>query len=285
MATDATAGGPGAAPAGQDAAGPPATGRFASYGVMITGAARGIGEATARRFAAEGAGVLIADLDGEAGERTARSIRDAGGHAEAVRCDVADRASVDAAVASAVDAFGTLDVLVNNAYSCSVHKDDFAEESDEDWLLDLDVTLVGAVRCARAALPHLAAAPGRRGAVVNIGSVNGLSYFGNHAYSAAKAGLVSFTQGLAVRAAPQGVRVNLVAPGTIRTPAWGGREAVLTAAARAYPLGRIGEPEDIAAAVTFLASADAAWITGVTLPVEGGVLVANTGFTDALKEA
>ncbi len=249
----------------------------------MTGAARGIGEATARRFAAEGAAVLIADRDGKAAQATAAAIREAGGRAEAAECDVADRASVDAAVERAVAAFGTLDVLVNNAYSCSVHPADFADESDEDWHQDLDVSLVGAMRCARAALPHLAAAPGRRGAIVNVGSVNGLSYFGNHAYSAAKAALVSLTRGLAVQAAPDGVRCNLVAPGTVRTPAWAGRDAVLDAAAGAYPLGRVGEPEDIAAAITFLASRDAAWITGVTLPVDGGVLVSNPAFMDALR--
>lgn len=256
--------------------------RFATYGVMVTGGARGIGEATARRFAAEGARVLLADRNGEAAERTAASIREDGGRAEAVVCDVADRTAVDAAVAHAVAAFGTLDVLVNNAYSCSDHYDDFTEEPDENWLVDLDITLTGAMRCARAALPHLAAAPGRRGAIVNIGSVNGMSYFGNHSYSAAKAGLISLTRTLAVHAAPSGVRVNLVAPGTIRTPAWEGREATLETAARLYPLGRVGEPADIAAAVTFLASTDASWITGITLPVEGGILSGNSGFTNAL---
>lgn len=260
------------------------TGRFDTYGVVVTGGARGIGEAIARRFAAEGAGVLIADLDAQAAERTAASIAADGGRAVAVGCDVADRVSVDAAIVAAVDAFGSLDVLVNNAYSCSEHQDDFTLESDEAWARDLDITLTGAMRCSRAALPHLAAAPDRRGAIVSIGSVNGLSYFGNHAYSAAKAGLVSLTRGLAVQAAPLGVRVNLVAPGTIRTPAWAGREAVLAAAKRSYPLGRVGEPEDIAAAVTFLASKDASWITGVTLPVDGGILGSNQGFLEALAE-
>ncbi|WUH93153.1 SDR family oxidoreductase [Streptomyces sp. NBC_00433] len=258
-------------------------GRFEDFGVIVTGGARGIGEATARRFAAEGAGVLIADIDQEGAERTAGSIRAAGGRAEACGCDVADRTSVDAAVARAVEAFGTLDVLVNNAYRCGEHRPDFTDEDDEEWRLDLDVTLVGAVRCTRAALPHLAAAPDRRGAVVNIGSVNGISYFGNHSYSAAKAGLMSLTRTLAVHAAPSGVRVNLIAPGTIRTPAWEGKESVLTAAAPLYPLGRIGEPADIAAAVTFLASRDAAWITGVTLPVDGGILLSNPGFADAVE--
>ncbi|WP_333770166.1 SDR family NAD(P)-dependent oxidoreductase [Streptomyces sp. IBSBF 2435] len=260
-------------------------GRFEDFGVIVTGSARGIGEATARRFAAEGAGVLIADIDEEGAERTAASIRAAGGRAEARGCDVADRTSVDAAVARAVAAFGTLDVLVNNAYRCGDHRPDFADEDDEEWRLDLDVSLVGAMRCTRAALPHLAAAPGRRGAVVNIGSVNGISYFGNHSYSAAKAGLMSLTRTLAVHAAPSGVRVNLVAPGTIRTPAWEGKESVLDAAGPLYPLGRIGEPADIAGAVTFLASSDAAWITGVTLPVDGGILLSNPGFADAVEAA
>jgi meso-butanediol dehydrogenase / (S,S)-butanediol dehydrogenase / diacetyl reductase len=260
------------------------TGRFDTYGVVVTGSARGIGEATARRFAAEGAGVLIADLDAEAAARTAAAIRADGGRAEAIGCDVADRASVEAAVEHAVDVFGTLDVLVNNAFSCGEHHDDFTEETDEDWRRDLDITLVGAMRCSRAALPHLTIAPQRRGAIVNIGSVNGLSYFGNHAYSASKAGLISLTRTLAMHAAPDGVRVNLVAPGTIRTPVWTGREGILDAVVSSYPLGRIGEPSDIAAAVTFLASKDAAWITGVTLPVDGGILGDNRDFRDALAQ-
>ncbi|MYS19673.1 NAD(P)-dependent dehydrogenase, short-chain alcohol dehydrogenase family [Streptomyces sp. DvalAA-14] len=258
------------------------TGRFDTYGVVVTGSARGIGEATARRFAAEGAAVLIADINGEGAEKTAAAIRADGGRAEAYVCDVADRGSVDAAIAHAAAAFDGLDVLVNNAYSCSWHHQDFSDESDEEWRLDLDISLTGAMRCSRAALPYLAAAPSRRGAIVNIGSVNGLAYFGNHAYSAAKAGLVSLTRTLAVHAAPTGVRVNLVAPGTIRTPSWDGREAVLEQVASAYPLGRVGEPSDIAAAVTFLASVDASWITGVTLPVEGGILPSNAAFTDSL---
>jgi NAD(P)-dependent dehydrogenase (short-subunit alcohol dehydrogenase family) len=256
--------------------------RFDTYGVVVTGGARGIGEATARRFAAEGAGVLIADIDEESAARTAAEIRAGGGRAEHAVCDVGDSASVDAAVARAVDAFGTLDVLVNNAYACSDHHEDFTEERDDDWLRDLDVCLVGSMRCARAALPHLAEAPERRGAIVTIGSVNGLAYFGNHAYSAAKAGLISLTRSLAQQAAPLGVRANLVAPGTIRTPVWEGREETLAAAARIYPLRRIGEPADIAAAVAFLASTDASWITGVTLPVDGGILGSQSGFIDAL---
>ncbi|MFH9570934.1 SDR family NAD(P)-dependent oxidoreductase [Streptomyces sp. NPDC017230] len=258
------------------------TGRFTDHGVLITGAARGIGAATARRFAAEGARVLLTDVDASAARRTAAELTEQGLTAEAFVCDVADRASVEAAVAHAVDTFGTLDVLVNNAYACTPDAPLFEDEPDEAWARDLDVTLTGAYRCCRAALPHLAASG--RGAVVSVGSVNGVQDFGNHAYSAAKAGLASLTRTLAGHAAPRGVRVNLVTPGTVRTTAWEGREEDLAAVRRLYPLGRVGEPEDIAAAVAFLASRDASWITGTTLVVDGGLTAVNTGFRQAVQE-
>ncbi|MCN9240504.1 SDR family oxidoreductase [Streptomyces sp. RY43-2] len=257
--------------------------RFEGYGVLITGAARGIGAATARRFAREGAQVLVTDIDVTHARTTADALREEGARAEAFACDVADRASVEAAVAHAVDAFGTLDVLVNNAYGCTPDVPLFEDEPDEVWARDIDLTLTGAYRCSRAALPHLLASG--RGAIVNIGSVNGIQSFGNHAYSAAKAGLESLTRTLAGHAAPRGVRVNLVAPGTIRTTAWEGRDADLAAVSGLYALGRVGEPEDIAGAVAFLASPDAAWITGTTLRVDGGLLAVNTGFRDRMGRA
>jgi NAD(P)-dependent dehydrogenase (short-subunit alcohol dehydrogenase family) len=257
------------------------TRRFEGYGVLVTGGARGIGAATARRFAREGARVLVADQDPARAERTARALRDAGLIAEGRACDVADRGAVEAAVAHAVDTFGSLDVLVNSAAHCSPDAPRFEDEPDESWALDLDVTLTGAYRCCRAALPHLAASG--RGAVVSIGSVNGFQDFGNHAYSAAKAGLVSLTRTLAGHAAARGVRVNLVAPGTVRTTAWEDRDEDLEAVRGLYPLGRVGEPEDIAAAVAFLASPDAAWITGTTLVVDGGLTAVNAGFHQALR--
>ncbi|MBC3988417.1 SDR family oxidoreductase [Streptomyces sp. AC563] len=256
--------------------------RFEGYGVLITGAARGIGAVTARRFADEGASVLVTDLDGARAAEVAEEIRAAGGVAHGLACDVADRAAVEAAVRAAVDRFGALDVLVNNALSCNPDTELFEDQGDEEWERDLDITLTGAFRCARAALPELAKAGGR-GAIVSIGSVNGEQDFGNHAYSAAKAGLASLTRTLAGHAAPRGVRVNLVAPGTVRTPVWAGREESLRLASAQYPLGRVGEPEDIAAAITFLASSDAAWITGVTLPVDGGLLMSNVGLRRALS--
>jgi meso-butanediol dehydrogenase/(S,S)-butanediol dehydrogenase/diacetyl reductase len=255
--------------------------RFEGYAALVTGAGQGIGEAVARRLAGEGARVLVTDLDGERAAQAAARVREAGGEAEGLACDVADRAAVEAAVAVAVDRFGGLDVLVNCAYSCHRDEPRFEDQPDAHWARDLDVTLTGAFRCARAALPHLAAAGGR-GAIVSVGSVNGEQDFGNHAYSAAKAGLASLTRTLAGDAAPRGVRVNLVAPGTVHTPAWAGREDALERAAAVYPLGRVGRPDDIAAAVAFLASQDAAWITGVTLPVDGGILTAQGALTQAL---
>ncbi|MEO3976195.1 SDR family NAD(P)-dependent oxidoreductase [Streptomyces sp. CAU 1734] len=254
--------------------------RFEGYGALVTGGARGIGEAVTRRLAAEGARVLIADLDEEAGRRTAEDIEGA----ESIRCDVTDRAQVEAAVAYAAERFGTLDVLVNNAFACSEDAPLLEDQSDELWNRDLDVVLTGAFRCARAAMPLLARSG--RGAVVNIGSVNAEADFGNHAYSAAKAGLASFTRTLAGDAAARGVRVNQINPGTIRTSAWAGKDPVLEALGRgAYPLGRVGEPEDIAGAVAFLASADAGWITGATLRVDGGLLAVNRHFPALIAAA
>ncbi|WP_037851074.1 SDR family NAD(P)-dependent oxidoreductase [Streptomyces sp. NRRL S-340] len=256
------------------------TRRFEGHGVLVTGAARGIGAAVARRLAEEGARVLVTDADGAGAERTAAALGERGLTVRASACDVTDRAAVEAAVAHAVDAFGTLDVLVTCAARCTPDTPLFEDGTDEAWERDLDVTLTGVHRCWRAALPHLAASG--RGAIVGIGSVNGLQDFGNHAYSAAKAGLVSLTRTLAGHAAGRGVRVNLVVPGTVRTSAWEGREDDLEQVRGLYPLGRVGEPEDIAAAVAFLASRDAAWITGTALTVDGGLTAVNTGFHTAL---
>lgn len=257
--------------------------RFEGYGVLITGAGQGIGEAIARQFAADGAHVLVTDRDSSRAMRVAAAIRESGGTAVSHTCDVADRTAVEAAVAQAVASFGSLDVLVNNAYSCHPDPPHFEDYEDGPWYQDFEITVHGTYRCVRAALPHLAAAGGR-GAIVNIGSVNAEQYFGCHAYSAAKAALVSLTRTLAVECAPRGVRVNLVEPGTIRTNVWDNRPQTLERAARHYPLGRVGEPGDIAAAVAFLASADAAWITGVTLPVEGGLLASNMAMLQAMRQ-
>ncbi|MFF2774956.1 SDR family NAD(P)-dependent oxidoreductase [Streptomyces sp. NPDC058052] len=244
------------------------TRRYAGRTALITGAGSGIGAATARRLAAEGARVLVTDVDEAAARRVAAELPDAA----AVRLDITDRASIDRVFRE----LPALHVLVNNAFV------PFADDPDEHWRRQLDGTLLGAVHCSRAALPHLAAGAG---AVVTVGSVNAEADFGDHAYSAAKAALGSFTRTLAGEAAALGVRVNQVNPGTVATPAWAGKETGLAAlAARAYPLGRVGTPDDIAAAVAFLGSADAGWITGTTLRVDGGLLAVNRHFREILGD-
>lgn len=140
--------------------------------------------------------------------------------------------------------------------------------TDEDWSWAIDLNLSGPMRLVRAGVPFL-----REGAsIVLVSSVNGLASFGEDAYSAAKGGLIPFVRNLAGELGPDGIRANIVAPGTIRTRVWdevGGPDSLTSL----YPLGRVGEPEDVAAAIAFLLSDDASWITGITLPVDGGVLI------------
>ncbi|MGW1345421.1 SDR family NAD(P)-dependent oxidoreductase [Kribbella sp. NPDC002412] len=246
--------------------------RFEGRVALITAAAQGIGAGVARRIAAEGGAVVLTDLQEEKVTQVAKEL---GEQAIGLRADVTNRDDVDAAVAAAVERFGRLDVVVNNAGGCivtSVPED----TTTEDWHKQLDLTLVGAARCIQAALPHLVKT---RGNVVTISSVNGLAAFGNVEYSAAKAGQIAMTVNYAARYGRMGVRFNVVAPGTIRTPNWDNQPDTRERFSKMYPLGRIGEPEDIAAAVAFLASDDAAWITGHTLPVEGGVLT-GPGMSD-----
>jgi meso-butanediol dehydrogenase/(S,S)-butanediol dehydrogenase/diacetyl reductase len=254
--------------------------RFEGRVALITGAARGIGRASALRLAAEGASVVIADLDEDAARSTVDELAQSG---LAARCDVTDPASVDAAMAATQRRFGRLDVLVNNVGVSGAGTLD--ELDDAEWARQVEPTLHGAIRCIGACLPLLLTAPGG-GRVVSIASVNGMAAVGEIAYSAAKAGLINASRNLAVEYGPRArgttdadcgwVRFNVVAPGTIRTRAWtqNGPDqlAMLQKLPALYPMGRVGEPDDIAAAVAFLASDDAAWITGVTLPVDGGFL-------------
>lgn len=242
-------------------------GRLEDSVVLITGGANGIGRATVERLHAEGARVVVADLEGERAGELADVDPD---RRLAVECDVTDRASVEAAVAASVERFGGLDALVTVAGGSMVQPD-FLDLPDEDWERMLDLNLTGTMRCVRAAAPHLLES--RRGpAIVLVGSVNGLADFGDAAYSVAKGALPILAKNLAVRFGPRGVRVNVVAPGTIRTRVWDAQPQSLTSLERAYPLGRVGEPEEVAAAITFLCSSDASWVTGITLPVDGGVL-------------
>lgn len=254
--------------------------RFDQRAIYVTGAGHGIGRAIALRLVAEGGSVAVSDIDADAAEAVAAEIVASGGTAFATTCDVTSRAAVDASIADAVSRLGKLDVLVNTAGG-DWHEPALGEIPDELFERKMDVNLTGVFRCIRAALPSLiAAGPGSN--VVTIGSINGNWAFGGYGYSAAKAGLEILTKNLAARYGSQGVRFNLISPGTIRTRNWTVREDDGGKRARKYPLGRIGEPEDIAAAVAFLASDDASWITGVNLPVEGGIMTG--GLHDLIME-
>jgi NAD(P)-dependent dehydrogenase (short-subunit alcohol dehydrogenase family) len=238
---------------------------------VVTGGGSGIGRATAELFAREGATVVVADLHGDRAEAVAKGIDDAGGTAMAVEADVSTPEGVDHVFARADSVFAPVDILVNNA-GASLGNDLRTIEPDI-WDRNFDIVLKSAFLCTKAALPGMIAR--RKGAIVNISSVNGLMGLGEEAYGAAKAGMVNLTQNTAIRYGEFNVRANCIAPGTVDTPIWAERKAVnpnvMQELAAWYPLGRVGQPEDIANAALFLVSDAASWITGVVLPVDGGL--------------
>jgi NAD(P)-dependent dehydrogenase (short-subunit alcohol dehydrogenase family) len=238
---------------------------------VVTGGGSGIGRATAELFAREGATVVVADLHGDRAESVAKGIDDAGGTAMAVEADVATPEGVDHVFARAESVFAPVDILVNNA-GASLGNDLRTIEPDI-WDRNFDIVLKSAFLCTKAALPRMIAR--RKGAIVNISSVNGLMGLGEEAYGAAKAGMVNLTQNTAIRYGEFNVRANCIAPGTVDTPIWNVRKAVnpnvMQELAAWYPLGRVGQPDDIANAALFLVSDAASWITGVVLPVDGGL--------------
>jgi 3-oxoacyl-[acyl-carrier protein] reductase len=247
--------------------------RFADQVAIVTGAARGIGAAIAARLAAEGALVVIVDRDPSAEEATA-ALRESGRRAEAVVADVTDAAAVDELVADVAARHGRLDVLVNNA---GVTRDNLIFKLDEaDWDTVLDVNLKSAFLCSRAAQRAMVEA--RRGAIVSLSSRSALGNRGQANYSAAKAGIRGLTSTMALELGPFGIRANAVAPGYIATEmtdATARRVGLDPAehrekAAAATPLRRVGTPEDVASVVAFLASDDAAYVSGQTIEINGG---------------
>ena len=249
--------------------------RYADRVVVVTGAARGIGAGTAKRFADEGAAVAVLDLDQGAAADTAKSL--GARAAVGLACDVSDSASVSTAVAAVVEELGKIDVLVNNA---GVTRDNLLfKMSEEDWDIVMNVHLRGSFLMSREVQKHMVEA--RYGKILNLSSVSALGNRGQANYSAAKMGLQGFTRTLALELGGFGINVNAIAPGFIvtdMTDATARRvgvepEEYRKGAAERSPLKRIGYPEDIAAAAAFLCSDEAAYITGQTLYVDGGAKI------------
>lgn len=256
--------------------------RLADTVALVTGSGSGIGRAIAELYAREGAAVVVADLRLERAQECAGAIEAAGGKALALAADVSLKDQVERMAAQAQAAFGRVDVLVNNAGLA--RGDDILHIEEDEWDLNLRVVLKSVYLCSRVVLPGMIQR--RRGAIVNIASVNGLSGLSEEAYSAAKAGVINLTRNMAIKYGRYQVRANVICPGTVRTPIWGpilekdpGIFAKLT---KWYPLGRVGEPEDIAKAALFLASEEAAWITGATLNVDGGLMAGSYGMSREL---
>jgi NAD(P)-dependent dehydrogenase (short-subunit alcohol dehydrogenase family) len=247
---------------------------------VITGAAAGIGRATATAFGREGAVTVLADIDDGGGRAACEELVAQGNEAQFVHADVGRSADVDALMRFAAERHGRLDVLVNNA-GISVPGDAISV-SDDDWARALNVNLTGVWRGMRSALPLMIDAGG--GSIVNVASVQAMvGVSGWAAYAASKGGVVALTRQAAVEFAPQSIRINAVAPGTILTPM---NERILEQAASpadlrrsweaSHPLGRLGSAAEVAEAIAFLSSDRAAFITGECLRVDGGLVISSS---------
>jgi 2-hydroxycyclohexanecarboxyl-CoA dehydrogenase len=249
--------------------------RFQDKTVIVTGGGGGIGGATSRRFAQDGARVAVFDMNLEAAEAVAAQIRADDGQAQAFRCDITDRPGVDAAVAAVLERFGPIDVLVNNA-GWDVFKP-FTKTEPAQWDKLIAINLTGALHMHHAVLPGMAAR--KAGRIVNIASdAARVGSSGEAVYAACKGGLVAFSKTIAREHARHGITVNVVCPGPTDTALFadykqgaGNPEKLMEAFTRSIPLGRIGQPSDLPGAILFFASDDAAFVTGQVLSVSGGL--------------
>lgn len=243
---------------------------------LITGGNSGIGRATALLFAAHGASVVVAARNGSKSAAVVGEIESAGGSAIAVECDVTVPESVTAAVDATIARFGAIDVLFNNS-GVIFREQTVLDSTLAEWETTMAVNTTGVFLMSKAALPHMISAGG--GVIVNNASYFGLvGGRGAAAYCAAKGAVVNLTRAMALDHAHQNIRVNCVCPGSVDTPMlhaelelMGGAAQVLHQFEAKHPLGRIAQPDEVAAAVLFLASSDAGFITGVALPVDGGI--------------
>lgn len=238
-------------------------GKFA----VVTGAARGIGAAVAKRLYDEGASVTLLDMDGEAARKAAEEIAPAGGRLLALGCDVADRESVAKAFADVTGAFGRVDILVNNA---GITRDAMFHKLDDDgWDSVIGVNLTGVANCCRAAVPGMRERG--YGKIVNMASVSAFGNVGQTNYGAAKAGVIGFTKCLAKELARCGCTVNCIAPSYVDTEMLRAvPEKVMERFIAAIPMGRLGTVEELAAVAAFLASDDSSFVTGECIVVSGG---------------
>ncbi len=245
--------------------------RFTDQVAIVTGAAHGIGEAIARRFAEEGAAVVVADLDEAAAVATARSIGETGSSTVGVAVDVGRADQVEALVERALQSFGKVDILVNNAGDVTISRH-FLTSDEAWWDHFLTTNLKSMFLTCRRVAPLMAKAGG--GCIINMSSGGATrSHRGMVAYDASKGGVEALTRALALELAPYGIRVNSVVPGLIATRPEHADPAADAQRAATIPLGRSGTPADLAGPTVFLASADAAYMTGSTVVVDGGVLV------------
>ncbi|MFJ1792564.1 3-oxoacyl-ACP reductase FabG [Kitasatospora griseola] len=249
-------------------------GRFDGKVALVTGAAQGIGAATARRLAEEGAAVAVVDLTAERAEGTVKEIVAAGGTARAFGCDVADYDAVEAVFAAVVEELGAVHILVNNA---GITRDNlFFKMSKSDWDTVLSVNLTSAYNCSHVAQRYFVQQ--KYGKIVSLSSRSALGNRGQANYAAAKAGIQGLTATLAIELGPYNVNVNAVAPGYIATSMTAATaervgatpEAHQAEVAQRTPLRRVGLPEEVASVVAFLASEDASYVSGQTLYVNGG---------------
>lgn len=251
--------------------------RFAGKTALVTGGAGGIGLAIAQRFAAEGAGVVVADLNQRQADAAAAEIKATGASALGLGVDVSDRAQVEKMLQATVASLGGVDVAVCAAGRMSENAD-FLDLAEAEWNGVLGVNLTGAFLVGQAVARQMVS-DGRRGSIIHISSVGGVLGVPTQApYCVSKAGLGMLTKVMAISLAPHGIRVNAVGPGPIRTPMTSAIESdpgLVEMMMSRTPIGRLGEPEEIASIVSFLASEDAAYIAGQTVYADGGRLGLN----------